>query len=317
MWPSQKKPQITVEDSLFFNILIIQKKPSSCYSVFFIEAFFVILKKVILISLYFVMKKHLFFKILLFTIPLSAFVFMSNSGGKTGAYSGSPGDGNNCTACHAGSSVSESNITITTNIPTTGYAFNTQYDVTITNSAGGSRNGFQVTAEKDSDNSNVGTFSTVSGSNDTKTVNGNSHITHTSSGNGKSSWSFKWTSPSSEEGKITFYGASVSGNGNGGSSGDKVYTGSSISNSSLSLSRDKRLDFGMFPNPASENVIIQLPSGSKNGSVEFYDYIGRLALTQKVSQTNNSINVQDLSSGVYILKVLADGKIGTQKFIKK
>ena len=40
------------------------------------------------------MKKHLFFKILLFTIPLSAFVLMSNSGGKTGAYSGSPGDGN-------------------------------------------------------------------------------------------------------------------------------------------------------------------------------------------------------------------------------
>lgn len=263
------------------------------------------------------MKKRLFFKILLFTIPISAFVLMSNSAGKTGAYSGSPGDGNNCTACHGGSSVSESNITITTNIPTTGYAFNTQYDVTITNSAGGSRNGFQVTAEKDSDNSKVGTFSTVSGTNDTKTVNGNSHITHTSSGNNKSSWSFKWTSPSSEEGKITFYGASVSGNGNGGSSGDKVYTGSSISNSSLSLSSAKRLQFEMFPNPASESLTIQLPSGSENASVEFYDYIGRLALTQNVSQTNNIINVQDLSSGVYILKVLSDDKIGTQKFIKK
>ena len=266
------------------------------------------------------MKKRLFFKILLFTIPISAFVLMSNSGGKTGAYSGSPGDGNNCTACHGGSSVSESNITITTNIPTTGYAFNTQYDVTITNSAGGSRNGFQVTAEKDSDNSKVGTFSTVSGTNDTKTVNGNSHITHTRpsvSVNGESSWSFKWTSPSSEEGKITFYGASVSGNGNGGSSGDKVYTGSSISNSSLSLSSAKRLQFEMFPNPASESLTIQLPSGSENASVEFYDYIGRLALTQKVSQTNNIINVQDLSSGVYILKVLSDDKIGTQKFIKK
>ncbi|MDG1743374.1 MAG: T9SS type A sorting domain-containing protein, partial [Polaribacter sp.] len=41
------------------------------------------------------------------------------------------------------------------------------------------------------------------------------------------------------------------------------------------------------------------------------------ALTQKVSQTNNQINVQKLSSGVYIIKVLADGKIGTQKFVKK
>ena len=39
----------------------------------------------------------------------------------------------------------------------------------------------------------------------------------------------------------------------------------------------------MFPNPASENLTIQLPSGSKNASVVFYDYIGRTALTQKVT----------------------------------
>jgi len=263
------------------------------------------------------MKKNTFFKILLFTIPLTAFVLMSNSGGKTGAYSGSPGDVNNCTACHSGASVSESNITITTNIPSTGYAFNTQYDVTITNTAGGSRNGFQVTAEKDSNNSKAGTFSIANGSNDTRAVNGNSHITHTSSGNNQSSWSFKWTSPSSDEGKITFYGASVSGNGNGGTSGDQVYIGSSGSTSSLSFTQEKGLNFDIFPNPASENLRIQLPSGVENASVEFYDFIGRLAFTQKVSKTINDINVHDLTTGVYIVKVLADNKIGTKKFIKK
>ena len=263
------------------------------------------------------MKITSFFKTVLFLIPLSAFVLMSNSGGRTGQYSGSPGDGNNCTFCHKTSPVSESNITITTNIPTTGYAFNTQYDVTITNSAGDQKNGFQVTAEKDSDNSKVGTFSTLNGANDTKTVNGNSHITHTNAGNDQNSWSFKWTSPSSDQGKITFYGASVSGNGNGGNSGDQVFIGKSSSTPSLSLSKQKGLNFELFPNPALENIIIQLPSGSENASVAFYDYTGRLALTQTISQINNSINVQNLSSGVYILKVLADDKIGTQKFIKK
>jgi hypothetical protein len=263
------------------------------------------------------MKKYSFFKTVLLLIPLSAFVLMSNSGGKTGQYSGSPGDGNNCTACHSGTSVSESNITITTNIPSTGYAFDTQYDVTITNSAGGSRNGFQVTAEKDSDDSKVGTFSTLNGANDTKTVNGNSHITHTDAGNDQNSWSFKWTSPSSDQGKITFYGASVSGNGNKKLTGDQVFIGKSSSTPSLNLSSQKELNFEMFPNPASENIIIQLPSGSENASVAFYDYTGRLALTQTISQINNSINVQNLSSGVYILKVLADDKVGSQKFIKK
>jgi len=39
------------------------------------------------------MKKNYFFKTSLLMIPTMAFVLMSNSGGKSGAYSGSPGDG--------------------------------------------------------------------------------------------------------------------------------------------------------------------------------------------------------------------------------
>ncbi|NJN49941.1 MAG: hypothetical protein HC798_00740 [Polaribacter sp.] len=93
------------------------------------------------------MKKNYLFKTVLFLIPFSAFVLLSFSSGNGSALSGSPGDGgNSCSQCHG--SASNSNITISTNIPTTGYAFNTEYDVTITNSGGGSRNGFQVTAEK-------------------------------------------------------------------------------------------------------------------------------------------------------------------------
>jgi hypothetical protein len=57
----------------------------------------------------------------------------------------------------------------------------------------------------------------------TQTADNNKRIIHTSSGNGQNSWSFKWTSPSSEQGKITFYGASVSGNGNFNNSGDQVF----------------------------------------------------------------------------------------------
>jgi hypothetical protein len=73
----------------------------------------------------------------------------------------------------------------------------------------------------------------------------------------------------------------------------------------------------MFPNPSSENLRIQLPSSIENASVEFYDSIGRLAFTQQVSQTTTIINIQNLSTGVYVVKVLADDKIGTKKFIKQ
>lgn len=261
------------------------------------------------------MKKHYIFKFILFLIPVSAFTLLSFSSGNPSALSGSPGDGGaNCTQCHTGAAASNSNITITTNIPDTGYAFNTEYDVTITNSAGNNRNGFNLTAEKDSDNSKVGTF--ISTSNDTQAAASDSRIIHTSSGNSQSSWSFKWRSPSSEQGKITFYGASVSGNGSG-SSGDLVFFGKSESSPSLSISEAKRLDFDMFPNPASESVTIQLPSEESKATVQFYDYIGKLALTKTVTEVNNTVDVNNLSTGIYILKVATDSKIGSQKFIKK
>ena len=85
----------------------------------------------------------------------------------------------------------------------------------------------------------------------------------------------------------------------------------------LSIPEAKRLDFDMNPNPASEKIAIQLPSGSTNATVAFYDYIGRLALRKKISLSDNTIMVQDLSSGMYILKVLVGDKIGVKKFIKE
>jgi hypothetical protein len=83
------------------------------------------------------------------------------------------------------------------------------------------------------------------------------------------------------------------------------------------ISEAKRLDFEMSPNPASEEITIQLPAGSNDANIELYDYIGRLALRKKITFSENTIMVQDLSSGMYILKVLVGDKIGVKKFIKE
>jgi len=261
------------------------------------------------------MKKNYLFKSILLLIPISAVFLLSFSSGNGSPLSGSPGDGgNNCTQCHSGTA-NNSNIQITTNIPVTGYAFNTEYDITITNSGGGTRNGFQVTAEKDTDNSKVGTFRSVNSA--TQTADNNKRIIHTNSGNSQNSWSFKWTSPSSEQGKITFYGASVSGNGNFSNSGDQVFIGKSNSNSSLSVSDLQKLDFELFPNPASENVSIQISNSTENATVTFFNYLGKEVYSQKISNATQKISVSNLSSGVYIVKIMSDGKTGIKKFIKK
>ena len=79
----------------------------------------------------------------------------------------------------------------------------------------------------------------------------------------------------------------------------------------------KEANFEMYPNPSSEKLTIQLPSGTDNATVEFYDYVGRLALSKKITRNDDDINVNNLSTGIYVLKVLSENKIGSQKFIKK
>jgi hypothetical protein len=255
------------------------------------------------------MKKNYIFKFILFFIPVSAFLLMASSGGRTDARSGSPGDGgNSCASCHTGGSSGVS-ATITTDIPAGGYALNTDYTITVSKSSSAA-GGFQLVAENPS-NTNVGSFTAGSGS----SVSGD-RITHSSSGN--DSWSFTWKSPTTDEGSIRFFSSVVIANGDGSNgAGDKAVNISTSGSSVLSIPEAKRLDFEMYPNPASDMLTIQLPSNSNEATVEFYDYVGRKALTQKITNSSNKIDVNNLSTGIYILKVLSDDKIGTQKFIKK
>lgn len=259
------------------------------------------------------MKKHYFF-IFLLLIPVSAFILMSNSAGRTSGSSGSPGDGGNtCTECHAGGSFSAS-LQITDDIPVGGYDLNTVYNITVTNTSTASKHGFQVTAEKTSNNAKVGSFTAGTGS---QSFSNNNYLTHTTSGNNQNSWSFTWTSPATDEGEIKFYSASVAANGNGVTSGDQVVTASTSGVTTLGIPAAKRLSFEMYPNPASADLTIQLPSDSENATVQFYDYLGRLALTKNISSSNDKLNIKELSAGIYILKVISEDKIGSQKFVKK
>ena len=260
------------------------------------------------------MKNKYLFKLFLLAIPLVSLVFMSTSIGVYGAYSGSPGDGNSCAFCHSGGNFNAS-VALQTEVPSTGYELGTTYGLQVdVSSTSNSRHGFQITAEKVSDGSKIGTF-TADGTNN-QLKNGGTHVTHTSTGNSKKSWNFNWKAPSTDVGAVKFYVAALAGNGSG-TGGDQVVTTTSSSFNVLGIAEAKRLDFEMYPNPASDKLTIQLPSGSDNATVEFYDYVGRLALTQKVTTSNNKVNVNNLSTGIYLLKVLSDDKIGTQKFIKK
>ena len=125
-------------------------------------------------------------------------------GGAPAGYTGSPGDGQNCTkaGCHGGSAATV-NGWITSNIPTAGYTAGTTYDITVSVTGSGNH-GFEVSPQ------NVtGTLlgSLIAGSGN-KLVGSGKYVTQSSSQNGNpQTWSFQWVAPATGTGSVTLYGA--------------------------------------------------------------------------------------------------------------
>jgi hypothetical protein len=82
------------------------------------------------------------------------------------------------------------------------------------------------------------------------------------------------------------------------------------------ISENKLLSFEMYPNPVSDVLNIQLPTGTEKAEVGVFDYTGRLVTSKIISSNDNTIDVQKLSKGIYLIRVSSDAKIGAQRFIK-
>ena len=86
---------------------------------------------------------------------------------------------------------------------------------------------------------------------------------------------------------------------------------------SLGIYENNLLSFEMYPNPVSDLLNIQLPTGSEKAEVSVFDYTGRLVSSKTISSNDTAIDVQKISKGIYMIRVAANNKIGVQRFIKK
>lgn len=151
-------------------------------------------------------------KLLLFTLALALVLAMGAyenfyPTGAPAGYTGSPGDGQNCTSCHGGTATTTAGL-ITSNIPASGYQPGATYQITATNNISGSgKYGFEVSPQNSS-GALMGTLSAGVGS---QLVGGNKYVTHLSASLVTNSWVFNWTAPSAGSGSVTFYGAFAKG----------------------------------------------------------------------------------------------------------
>lgn len=256
------------------------------------------------------MKKTTLFSISLLVMTFVSYQALTNSGGSPQGRSGSPAsNGQTCMSagCHSGPAASTQTVTITTDIPPSGFVENTDYTITITaegNGASHSRIGFTASVEESG--SHVGTVST--GGNSDIQVSG-SYITHTFSGisatGSMRSWSFTWNSGTAPGGTAVY--AAVNFTNNNGNTGGDVIISETINltkASGVGLDENKLYDFNLFPNPADKKLELsnvdphtkQISIYGLNGQkvAEFND-------NSKESPTNWILDVSGLPEGNYIV----------------
>lgn len=71
----------------------------------------------------------------------------------------------------------------------------------------------------------------------------------------------------------------------------------------------------MYPNPLSGNTLFLTSTANAEMEVQIFDVVGKEVV--KANVINNSVNVSNLESGVYIVKITEQGKTATRKLVIK
>ena len=81
---------------------------------------------------------------------------------------------------------------------------------------------------------------------------------------------------------------------------------------------ESSVNINAYPNPTSEVLNIDFDNVPTNASVEIYNMVGELVLTQQLSALNNTINTTSLANGLYHAKIIGNNKLlYAQKIVKQ
>jgi hypothetical protein len=274
----------------------------------------------------------LFFSVVIL-IGTSSSVLKNNG---VAGYTGSPGEPNcGASGCHGGGSSSASSVSVSANPAFNNglYFPDSTYQITVSvNAAGFSRFGFGCEI-LDSTNSNAGTMQTAGSG--VKFLNiGRVNAVHTSPkfGINGTTFTFTWVAPS--DGKVNFYIYGNAVNFNNNTSGDLpipfydfLYPESVpeptvvVNPDNINENKNSITSVVVYPNPSSDfaQINYQVNAGALI-NIEVLDLNGRstgISYSEKQFAGSHSrlIDLRSLSSGVYFVRVSADGRKSSQKLI--
>jgi uncharacterized protein (TIGR02145 family) len=80
---------------------------------------------------------------------------------------------------------------------------------------------------------------------------------------------------------------------------------------------NNRNEIKIYPNPAIDNINIDITNKNKTGTLTIYDLLGNIVLQHQIDKVQNVINVSSLKTGMYIIKISDSQIILQKKLIKK
>lgn len=179
--------------------------------------------------------------------------------------------------------------------------------------AGAARYGFQITAR---DASGAPTGSWIAGTGSQVTILNPNYVTHQLAST-LNTWSIRWVAPDdAAAGDVVFYFAGNAADGRFNAANDHVYTGQqTVAISTSAETEEMKLDVlveAVYPNPANDLLFVRYSAPSQ-AALSLYDLEGRLRERRTVPATgastaDASIEVDALPTGVYLLRVTADGR---------
>lgn len=86
--------------------------------------------------------------------------------------------------------------------------------------------------------------------------------------------------------------------------------------STLATDQFNNLEISVYPNPANDVVSVSNTTNAIISNVEMTDLNGRVVKNTSLNATEGQINISDLSTGVYLMKVSSDQGSITKKIIK-
>lgn len=75
--------------------------------------------------------------------------------------------------------------------------------------------------------------------------------------------------------------------------------------------------FAIYPNPVTDVFNVSFPQQLERAVVIIYDVLGKQVLEKEISAVENKVNISELSGGVYIASIAAEGVINNFKILKK